>query len=542
MSGSSPVPPPPLVVVVGAGPAGSRAALSAARCGAQVALVDSGERVGGRYERQPAADGSEGAERAERAAARPLELAVAAQPRIEHLPGATVWALEPAPAPGRHLVHLQQGPADDRGRPVRTLTADALVLCTGAFDRALPFPGWELPGVVTAGAAQTLAVEQRTAVGARAVVSGTGPFLLPVALSLLDAGAHVLGVYEAGNPARWLRSPAAALRDGGSGRLAELASYAAGLARGRVPYRTRQAVVAAHGRDRVEAVTVARLDAGWHPVPGSEQRLAPVDAVCVGYGFTPQLELPLAAGCAVRDGHVVVDERQATTVPGVYAAGELTGVAGAPAAAAEGELAGLAAVAELAERQWVTGGTAAAEDGAGLAPPPPARVAAAAARVRSGRRFGQALARAHPVPGGWRGWLREDTLVCRCEEVSYGELRDAVVARGADGMRALKLACRAGLGACQGRVCGRNTAELAAALLGAPVADPYATDRRPLAGPVRLGDLAGLPGADGDADADVDVDADGDADGDADVDLGADTVPETASGPPAPPPRSPGTR
>ncbi|MEV4507021.1 NAD(P)/FAD-dependent oxidoreductase [Streptomyces klenkii] len=495
MSGPPHIASPPLVVVVGAGPAGSRAALSAARCGARVVLVDSEARARGRYERQPAA----GTDGVFASATHPPEPAVAARPRIEHLARATVWALEPGPAPGRHLVHLHQGPADDRGRPPRTLTADALVLCTGAFDRVLPFPGWELPGVVTAGAARALAEGQRTAVGARAVVSGTGPFLLPAALSLLDVGAHVLGVYEAGNPARWLRSPAAALRDGGPGRLAELASYAAGLARERVPYRTRHAVVAAHGRNHVEAVTVARLDAGWHPVPGSEQRLAPVDAVCVGYGFTPQLELPLAAGCAVRDGHVVVDGRQATTVPGVYAAGELTGIAGARAAAAEGELAGLAAVADLAEREWAAAsaggaaGRAAEGAGTGLAPPPPARVAAAAGRVRSGQRFGQALARAHPVPGGWRGWLREDTLVCRCEEVSYGELRDAVVARGADGMRALRLACRAGLGACQGRMCGRNTAELAAAFLGSPVADPYATDRRPLAQPVRLGDLAGPP-------------------------------------------------
>ncbi|PSJ27083.1 FAD/NAD(P)-binding oxidoreductase, partial [Streptosporangium nondiastaticum] len=128
--------------------------------------------------------------------------------------------------------------------------------------------------------------------------------------------------------------------------------------------------------------------------------------------------------------------------------------------------------------------------------------------VRSGQRFGQALARAHPVPGGWRGWLREDTLVCRCEEVSYGELRDAVMARGADGMRALKLACRAGLGACQGRVCGRNTAELAAAFLGSPVADPHAMDRRPLAHPVRLGDLAGPPDGAGDVTADPPVSPD----------------------------------
>ncbi|MEU2789287.1 FAD-dependent oxidoreductase [Streptomyces sp. NPDC007100] len=463
------------VAVIGAGPAGMAAALAAAGAGTRVVLVDDGERPGGQFHRR-AADGPDRV-----AAVR----AVQDHPRIEWLPECAVWALERADAgdaadngaapDGGWTVHALQGPADAAGRTAYTLRAAALVLCTGAYDRALPFPGWELPGVVTAGAAQALAKGQRTAVGRRVVVSGTGPFLLPVTASLLTVGADVLGVYEAGSPAGWLRAPVTALRDG-RGKLPELLAYGAGLARHRVPYRTRSAVVAAHGNDRVEAVTVARLAADWRVLPGTERRIEGVDALCVGYGFLPQLELALAAGCALRDRTwVAVGAWQQTSVPGVYAAGEPTGVGGAALAAAEGGLAGLAAA------RWTGAG--------GVADPAPA-----IRRVRAGRRFARLLATAHPVRPGWRTWPDEDTLVCRCEEVPYRALC-ADAGPEADGMRAFKLATRVGLGPCQGRVCARNAAELRGA---GPLPDPQTADRRPIAQPVRLADLAAgaAPGPD----------------------------------------------
>ncbi|MFE6780589.1 FAD-dependent oxidoreductase [Streptomyces sp. NPDC057702] len=426
---------------------------------------------------------------------------VAAHPAIDHWPHSTAWSIEPGRGTGGaaspHVVHVLTGPADGFRTP-RTLHADALVLCPGAFDRSLPFPGWDLPGVVTAGAAQALAKGQRVAVGRRVVVSGAGPFLLPVAAALLGVGARVVAVLEAGSPVGWLRSPLAALRDG-RGKLPELSSYAATLARHRVPYRTRRAVVAAHGEDRLRAVTTARLAPDWTVRPGSERRIDDVDALCVSYGFTPQLELALAVGCAVEDGpdgtpRVALRAGQATTVPRVYAAGELTGVGGAELAAHEGELAGVSAA-----------------DALGLRGADPERVAWLRRRVRSGRRFAAALARAHPVRPGWRGWLTGDTLVCRCEEVSYDALRAAVAERHVDGVRALKLTSRAGLGACQGRTCGRAITELATALTPPPTesasalppatrsrttpryADRYAIDARPIAQPIRLGDLANPP-------------------------------------------------
>jgi NADPH-dependent 2,4-dienoyl-CoA reductase/sulfur reductase-like enzyme len=182
----------------------------------------------------------------------------------------------------------------------------------------------DLPGVVTAGGAQALVKGQGVAIGRRVVVAGTGPFLLPVATGLARAGAKVCGVYESAG--LFLPPPS---------KILESAGYLARLTRHGIGYHTRRTVVAAHGADRVTGVT---LDNG---------RTIACDTLAVGYGFTPQVELALAAGCAteIDDSSLVVtvDREQQTSVPGVYAAGEVTGVGGAGLAIVEGTLAGLAA-------------------------------------------------------------------------------------------------------------------------------------------------------------------------------------------------------
>ncbi|GLY85818.1 FAD-dependent oxidoreductase [Actinoallomurus iriomotensis] len=436
------------VVVIGAGPAGLGATTAAVRAGARVTLLDSADQAGGQYHRMPP-DAYE--------ARRPFR--VCESERCDWWPGAAVWALERRDS-GPPRVHVVRGPdADGDGRRRCVLRADALVLAPGAHDRVLPFPGWELPGVVTAGAAQVLAKGERVAVGGRVLVAGTGPFLLPVAASLLDVGAHVLGVLEAGTAGALLRGWARRPWElaGQAGRGAELGAYAARLARGRVPYRTGRGVVEARGDGRVEEVVTARLRADWSVVPGSEQVLT-VDALCVTHGFTPRLELPVAAGCALLDGFVAVDGDQATSAPGVYAAGEVTGIAGAPAARDEGVVAG-----------WMAGGGT------------PGRLGATRRRRDEGRAFASRLAAAHPIGRRWADWLRPDTIVCRCEETDYGTLRDAAASRL--DARAVRLGTRAGLGPCQARICGPTLAELLDT-------NPH---HRPIAWPIRLGELANPP-------------------------------------------------
>jgi NADPH-dependent 2,4-dienoyl-CoA reductase/sulfur reductase-like enzyme len=451
------------VTVLGAGPAGLAAAVAAGTAGARVALLDAGNRVGGQYWRHR--DEDTGAGHHHWSTLRRLRSAVLTGP-VDFRPGHAVWHV--SRADHGFTVHITDG------REIRTTT---LIVATGGYDRQLPFPGWTLPGVFTAGGAQALLKGQGVSVGRRIVVAGTGPFLLPVAAGLAEAGARVIGVFEAGSPDGFARHPGAVLTN--LDKLAEGAGYLRTLLRHRIPYRTRSTVIAAHGVDRVHTATVARLDADWRVLPGSESQLD-CDAVAVGYGFTPQLEIPLQLGCATRldaDGSLVAvaDDQQRGSVPGVYLAGEVCGVGGAPLALVEGELAGRHAAYRT------------------VAAVPDRRAVGRLLRRRSAlRSFAAAMHASYPVRPGWLSWLDGETELCRCEEVSVDTVRRSVVDLGATDPRTVKLLARPGMGLCQGRVCGYATACLVAHLRGRPTTeqDLLGISTRPIAAPITLGTLA----------------------------------------------------
>jgi thioredoxin reductase/bacterioferritin-associated ferredoxin len=447
------------VVVVGGGAAGVNAAVIAASSGCRVTLVDSGPQPGGQYYR----GGPTGrfAEMCDRLAA------LKASGRAELLFGHYAYALESTDDGFRVRVR-----GDDRHRAdISAIHARAAVIATGAFDRQLPFPGWTLPGVMSGGAAQALVKGSGVLPGQRIAIAGTGPFLLAVAATVLDAGGEVVAVIEANDPiaiTRRVRSTLPVI-----GKSGELAGYLATLARHRVPYLRRHRVTRAHGSDRLESITVSKVDADWRTVPGTERKIE-IDALAIGYGFTAQTDL-LGAARFVRgadDGiAVAVDDRQETSVRGLFAAGETTGVGGVDLAAYEGLLAG-----------------AAAAEHCGMAPALTAKAETQARRrVRDLRRFAETLHATFPVREGWRDDVDDETLVCRCEEVSAQQVRDAVQ-MGATDARSVKLITRAGMGWCQGRVCGPIVDGLCgfddlASLVGAAT--------RPVAAPVPLGALAG---------------------------------------------------
>ncbi|WP_243979180.1 FAD-dependent oxidoreductase [Streptomyces sp. NEAU-YJ-81] len=485
------------VAVVGAGPAGLSAAVGAAEAGLDVALIDAGRLPGGQYWRHDDEHSPHPGHRDGRLFAR-LRARLHHQRRLgrlHYLPGHQVWLIDrPRPDTGPFTLRLN-GPYDTAPVERDRVRARALVLCCGAHDRQLPLPGWDLPGVMAAGGVQALLKGHRTAAGRRAVVAGTGPFLLPVATGLAQAGVRVLAVCEA-NPAHgWLRHLGGAAR--APAKSAEALRYAALMARHHIPYRTRAAVTEILGEDRVRGV---RLDGG---------EVLEADLVALGWGFTPALELPLMVGAATRrdlDGSLVavVDARQRTTVPGVLAAGETTGVGGAAPAVAEGRMAAL---------------TLAAAHGLPVDPRAARRLRTT---IRHGRAFAAALHRTYPVPAGWTDRLTERTVVCRCEEVTYGELCRARSELGAEDPRTMKLLARPGMGWCQGRICGFAVAAVTASLTGRPATaeDLRPLSARPFAAPVTLGELAGMadgdegPGADADKEPGTDADEEPGADAD----------------------------
>ncbi|GAA3843994.1 NAD(P)/FAD-dependent oxidoreductase [Brevibacterium ammoniilyticum] len=429
------------IAIIGAGPAGLAAANAAAAGGARsIVVIDSAVQPGGQFwrhrtEASASDDGRLHHGWGDYQALRAAFDASIATGVIDFRPSTSVWMV--TADTGGFVLRLapSHGPGHSLDPVVR---ATELIIATGGYDRQIPIPGWDLPGVMAAGGIQGFAKQNGMLPGRRFVIAGTGPFLLPVAATVAQLGGEVAAVLESSRLSGWLphAGPAARVPE----KAVEGAGYAWTFLRGRIPYRTRSVVTEILGTDRVEAVRTARIDRLGEVVPGTERILEGIDAVGLGWGFTPQLELPVSLGAATRvdvDGSLVgvVDDEQRSSVPALFLAGEVTGVGGAALAVAEGQAAGSAAAAEATGR-----------------PSPP--LTADRRTIDRHRAFARAMHLAHPVPDGWEKRLGEETIVCRCEEVPAGTIARARDELAAADARTQKNMTRAGMGWCQGRECG----------------------------------------------------------------------------------------
>lgn len=418
------------VAVVGAGPAGLRAAQVIVAAGLRPVVIDEAPRVGGQVYRQPPEalrrplDALYGAQSAQ--AAKFFDAWSALRPQVDYRPDTLVWQVE-----DRALHLLEHGHAS-------ALPFDALVLATGATDRILPFPGWTLPGVFTLGGAQVLLKSQAALIGPRVVFAGSGPLLYLVATQYLKAGARVAAVLDtapADAPLRALPGLLARPRLAAAGAAMLLRLRAAG-----VPVRRGVQLLGAQGEASVTALR-------WGH--GGREHVTACDAIAFGHGLRSETQLADLAGCAFE--YDAIDEawlprrdgEGRTSVRGVYVAGDGASIRGADAAELAGARAARALLRDLGREATV-------------------RAREPADALRPHDRWRAAMATLAQPPRDWAARAPDELIVCRCEHVTAGELRACVAETGAKELNRLKALSRIGMGRCQGRMCGAAAARLLA--------------------------------------------------------------------------------
>lgn len=458
------------VVIVGAGLAGLAAADALGGRGVGVLVIDDNRRPGGQYLR---GGRSAGRSWLDRVAQRGLKL-------VERIPGSGVEIASRAEVlgiePGFRLLV-----ADEDGE-IGTVRCERLLLATGARERFVPFKGWTLPGVISTGAVQILIKQSGVLPAAATVVGGAGPFLYAVARDIQKSGGRVPAVLDEMRFSR--RIPVPALLAGHFPKFARGAAMFGRLRLAGAAVRGGVRILEARGGDGPLEVVASRVDHAGIAIPGSETAYS-AGCLATGFGFSANVELAQLAGCSLAfnsglGGWVVkVNEDLETIIEGIHAAGEITAVGGAAKSLAEGRLAGLSILRRM-----------------GL--PKSGRREEEVFALKKTRRRQMAFARYFNSQFGFTpaymiAWVRglpDDVPVCRCEEVSLGDIRRAV-AEGFDTPAAVKKATRCGMGICQGSTCKTVLTDLLAALTGKPPAYiPLSSVRIPVK-PVYLGTLAG---------------------------------------------------
>ena len=334
-------------------------------------------------------------------------------------PGGQIWRKNPLLTTLPTNVTLKTGvrvlgPWQERSLLLETpdgstiLEYDRLILATGAREMFLPFEGWTLPNVIGAGALQALIKEGWNIGGKRIVIAGTGPLLLAVAALARKQGGKILGILEQAPAKQVFAFACQTALDPGK------AVQAIKLGFGAFPiYRTSSFIVEAIGKDRLTAVAYQI---------GEKRHQVACDIAAVGYGLVPNNELAILLGCETRQGYVVVDNEQRTTVKNVFAAGEITGIGGVEKSMIEGEIAGLCSTSQPADHCWQ--------------------------RRDLGWKFVRLLAKSFRLSPALKNLVTDETILCRCEDVRFGEVSRT------QNWRLAKLQRRIGMGPCQGRVCG----------------------------------------------------------------------------------------
>lgn len=454
------------LAIIGAGPAGLAAAVSAANAGLKVVVLDEQPVPGGQIYRNIETVTATRAQHLKWLGpdyAAGLELVRRFhRTAVEYFPCTQVWQVG---HDGR-VFYRRNGAAG-------MVTAKKTLIATGAMERPLPVPGWTLPGVLSCGAAQTLLKANGFVPEGRFVLAGCGPLLLLLTAQLIRAGVRPAALLET-SFSPWAALPHLPGMLATPGYLAKGWSLLREIRASGIPFHRGVQRLAIHGPERAREIE--------YQINGRTHRQA-VDLVFLHQGVVPNGNLALSTDITHRWDvlqqclHPVLDAWGRSSGTSISIAGDAGGIVGAVGAAAMGEVAGLAAAADLGRIDALTLGKRAAAARRLLA------------RHRTARPFLDALYRPQQQ---WVAPVDADTLICRCEEIRAGDVRRLLKLHDCPGPNQLKSFMRCGMGPCQGRLCGLTAVELIAEVRGVSPADVgYFRIRAPVK-PVTLGDMAVL--------------------------------------------------
>jgi len=453
------------LLIIGAGPAGMAAAIEARRHGVDVLVIDDQPEPGGQIWRSVETVAAEPRGvllgKTYQAGKASAEAFRASGARYE--PSTQLWQIEPG---FRAFV--------TRDRQASVIQAKSVILATGAQERPVPFPGWTLPGVLTVGAAQILLKTSGQIPDRPVWIAGSGPLPLLYMVQLLRSGGKIAGYLDTTPQGRRRAAlPHLVKAFGAAGDLLKGIAWWGILRKAGVPIIKNVAGIEAIGAERIEAIRYRTRD--------GQEKTAPTDVLFVHEGVVPSVHAAMALGCAVKwseeqDCYVpVLNGWGESSQPGIFVAGDGAGIGGAQAAVFRGKLAGLGAAMNLGRVS-----KQAAEEAA-------KPIRRKLDRELALRPFLDTMYKPRPEV-----FAPDDaTIVCRCEEVTAGDIR-ALAAVGRPGPNQIKAFTRAGMGPCQGRQCGYTVTQILAAAEGRPAKDVGFYRIRPPLKPVTLGELASL--------------------------------------------------